>query len=358
MTMAATRQRVERWGRRGWVVATLLLATGAHASAQSVLDRPPNMSGTWVAGPGDLQFNFLHRFNASDPPARKVSNVPTFLLAFGLPGRTMVGARYATSSQVVPGLPNEWEFFGRVNPVSQARGGPLDFAVHAGWNQAAESFDAEISAGRKLSRLELQAAGRYMSNAYDAGDSRFAVAGGAILTLATNLALAADVATLLDKEDEEDVAWGVGLQIHIPYTPHTLSLQVTNTNSGTIQGTSVGVEDTRYGFEFTIPFTLSRYFGRRAPAADQPAVLATGDTVRIVMQNLAYGTPRLEISPGTTLVWENRDAVPHTVTADDGSWDSGLIEGNRSYSRTFGQTGTFNYHCTPHPFMKATIIVR
>jgi plastocyanin len=270
----------------------------------------------------------------------------------------MLGVRYATSSQVVAALPNEWEFFGRINPLAESRGSILDLSLHAGYNQGAESFDAELSAARSVSRLRLLGSGRFMSNAFDAGEERFAVAGGAILTLTPNIALAGDVATLLDADSSEEVAWGAGLQLRIPYTPHTLSLQVTNTNSGTIEGTSVGVDETRYGFEFTIPFTLSRYFGRRAQASTEPAVQATGDTVRIVMQNLAYANTRVEISRGTTVVWENRDAVPHTSTADDGRWDSGLIEGGRSWSRTFGETGSFNYHCTPHPFMKATIIVR
>jgi len=330
----------------------------SRTQAQSVLDRPPNLGGTWVAAPGVLQFNFLHRFSSSDPPARKVSNVPTFLLAVGLPANVMVGARYATSSQIVPSFPNEWEFFGRINPIAEARGGAFDVALHAGYNHAAESVDGELSASRSVSRLRLLGSARFMSNAFDADESRFAVAGGAVLTLTPNLALAADVATLLDADSSEEAAWGVGLQIHIPYTPHSLSLQVTNTNSGTIQGTSVGVNDTRFGFEFTIPLTLSRYIGRRTPADPGPAVQATGDTVRIIMQNLAYASPRIEIARGTTVIWENRDAVPHTVTSDNGRWDSGLIDGGRSWARTFGESGSFSYHCTPHPFMQATVIVR
>jgi plastocyanin len=357
--MMVRMQRSQRCGQWSMAIPCMLAVLwSSPVSAQSVLDRPPNLGGTWVADAGVLQFNFLHRFNASDAPARKVSNVPTFLMAFGLPAHTMLGVRYATSSQVVAALPNEWEFFGRINPLAESRGSILDVSLHAGYNQGAESFDAELSAARSVSRLRLLGSGRFMSNAFDAGEERFALAGGAILTLTPNIALAGDVATLLDADSSEEVAWGAGLQLRIPYTPHTLSLQVTNTNSGTIEGTSVGVDETRYGFEFTIPFTLSRYFGRRAQAGTEPAVQATGDTVRIVMQNLAYANTRVEISRGTTVIWENRDAVPHTSTADDGRWDSGLIEGGRSWSRTFGETGTFNYHCTPHPFMKATIIVR
>ena len=61
-------------------------------------------------------------------------------------------------------------------------------------------------------------------------------------------------------------AWGAALQLAIPYSPHTFSLQITNTTTATLQGASRGVAKVRGGFEFTIPFTLSRYFGRRKAA--------------------------------------------------------------------------------------------
>ena len=60
------------------------LALPATAGAQSLLDRPPNLSGGWVGNPGTLYFNFLHRFSATDAPVRKVGNVPTFTVAAGL----------------------------------------------------------------------------------------------------------------------------------------------------------------------------------------------------------------------------------------------------------------------------------
>ena len=54
--------------------------------------------------------------------------------------------------------------------------------------------------------------------------------------------------------------------VAIPGTPHTFSLQATNTSTATLEGASRGTSQRRYGFEFTIPFTLARYFGRRQPA--------------------------------------------------------------------------------------------
>ncbi len=339
-------------------LALLAATVGARpASAQSVLDRPPNMGGTWTGDPGMLYFTFIHRFVATPAPERKVINVPTFLLAGAAPGHTLWGFRYATNSGVKPAVPNEWEFFGRWNPLAESRGAPVDLAVHGGYNTAAQSVDGELALSRRLGRLRLLGAGRAFSSAYDSSKARFAVAGGATLMLTSNIALAGDVAGTLDRKTYgQDIAWGAGLQLHIPYTPHTFSLQVTNTNSATLEGASVGSGRRRYGFEFTIPLTMRRYFGSRSTAA--PAVQANGDTVRIIMQGLQYQTPRVEIRPGTTVVWENHDAVPHTSTSDKGLWDSGLIDAGRSWAHTFGDPGTYAFHCTPHPFMKGEVIVR
>ncbi len=47
----------------------------------------------------------------------------------------------------------------------------------------------------------------------------------------------------------------------------------------------------------------------------------------------------------------------HTVTADDGSWDSGDVQPGATWRRTFDRPGTYPYHCTPHPFMQAVVVV-
>lgn len=343
------------------LVALLALAwLPVGARAQSVVERPPNFGGTWTGTSGTLHFNFLHRFTVGAEPQRKVANGPTFLLGYSLPANLLVGARYATSSQVVAGLPNEWEFFGRANPLAELRGSPLDLALQAAYNQAAESFDAEVTLARSLGPVRVLGVGRWFSSAFGLDSSRTALGAGATLRLNRTFSLAGDYTTLLDAEDEEDAAWGAALQIAIPYTPHSLSLQVTNTNTATMQGSSIGTGETRYGFEFTIPITLSRYIGSRpAQTTTQPAaVSAGGDTVRIVMRNLAYQTTEVTVTPGMTVVWVNEDPVQHTVTADDGSFDSGLIEPQQSWARTFDRAGTLTYHCTPHPFMKGTVVVR
>jgi plastocyanin len=321
------------------------------ASCQSVLDRPPNLSGGWLGTRGTLQFNFVHRFGVGDAPLRKVTNSPTFLLSYQLPLPLLIGFNYATSSDVASSFPNEWEAF--------ARYGRSGVALQAGYNQAAASFDAELTASRSVGRLGLMAVGRLLSNGYHNDTVRYAVGGGATLRLNRWFALAGDVTSLLDKRPGEETAWGAGLQIAIPYSPHSLSLQVTNTNTATLQGSSRGIDRVRGGFEFTIPFTLSRYFGGRQKAATGGNG-ATGptDATAAEMRGMTFAPSRLEVTAGTTIRWTNNDQLVHTITADDGSWDSGPIEPGQTWSRTFAQPGEYAVHCTPHPFMKAVVVVR
>jgi len=75
------------------------------------------------------------------------------------------------------------------------------------------------------------------------------------------------------------------------------------------------------------------------------------------IKGMAFGPSTITVSAGTTITWTNKDAVAHTVTSDNGLFDSGNITGNSTYSRQFPTPGTYPYHCTPHPTMTATVIV-
>jgi plastocyanin len=204
-----------------------------------------------------------------------------------------------------------------------------------------------------------------------AGGTDVALASGVVLRLTRHLAISADVASLTKRSAGEEVAWGAGLNLAIPRTPHTVSLHATNVNNATLQSSSRGTGETRYGFEFTIPVTLSRYFGGRTPGpgpaapvvpmAPEPGAdgaAGSRDTVRAAVQDFLFQPARLEIAAGTTVVWTNGGQMMHTVTAEDGSFDSGPIEPGQLGSITFSRAGTFPFHCTPHPFMRGVVVVR
>jgi len=343
-----------------------LCTSAAGGRAQSLLDRSPNLSGGWVGSSGQLYFNFMHRFIASPAPERKVTNVPTFTLAAGLPLRTLVGLEYSTNSNLAPRYPNEWEVFARHAPLQQDRGAPVDLAAQVGYNFAAQGADGELSIARRQGPLRLIAAGRALSDPIDTG-RRFALAGGGTLRVSRYFALAGDVASLLERREGEEVAWSAGVHLAIPGTPHTLSIQASNTAAYTLQGLSRGDKIRRYGFEFTIPLTLNRWFGHSAEGhAPPPPQLAmadsgatpTGPVAHAGMRNLAFVPGTIEIQAGTTVEWLNNDPLSHSVTADDGSFSSGLIGSGHKWRHTFATPGTYTYHCTPHPFMKGTVIVR
>jgi PQQ-dependent dehydrogenase (methanol/ethanol family) len=63
------------------------------------------------------------------------------------------------------------------------------------------------------------------------------------------------------------------------------------------------------------------------------------------------------VPPGTTLTWTNTGDIGHTVTSDDGIFDSGDLPSGASYSVTLDQPGTYWYFCRPHPFMRGRIVV-
>ena len=316
--------------------------------AQSLLERTPNVSGGWVGVPGTIYFNFLHRFTNSGAPERQVTNYPTFLLGYAPLHKTLIGVNYATRSDIAPRFPNEYEIFARY---------ALPFVtLQAGYNNAAESVDGEFGLARTLGPLRVLAAGRVLSNGFASDTTRFAIAGGATFQLSRWFALAGDVATLIDARDAEEPAWAAAVQIGIPYTPHTLSLQAGNTNTATLQGQSRGLDDIRYGFEFTIPLTLSRFFGN-AERAEADGKDAAVSGMNVGMRSLQFTPSRVRVRAGQAVVWQNNDQVAHTVTAEDRSWTSPLIDPGETYRHVFGTPGTYNIICTPHPFMKAVVEV-
>jgi plastocyanin len=101
---------------------------------------------------------------------------------------------------------------------------------------------------------------------------------------------------------------------------------------------------------------LRLIFRRPQTAADAAAVTTLDAAVTI--QGFAFEPDTVEVSAGTTVTWTNGDTTQHTVTAGDGSFDSGVLPPGAAFSRTFDAAGTFAYACAIHPGMTGTIVVR
>ena len=77
----------------------------------------------------------------------------------------------------------------------------------------------------------------------------------------------------------------------------------------------------------------------------------------VSIEDFYFEPANAAIQPGDTIVWTNEGSHPHTVTADDGSFDSGTLQPGQSFRHTFRNPGTVTYHCSIHPFMTGSVSV-
>jgi plastocyanin len=89
----------------------------------------------------------------------------------------------------------------------------------------------------------------------------------------------------------------------------------------------------------------------------QPTAETTIPANSVEIKDFAFGPGTLTVKVGDTVTWTNKDITGHSATADDKSFDTGVLSQGESGTFTFTKAGTYGYHCTPHPNMKGTIIV-
>jgi plastocyanin/uncharacterized membrane protein len=77
---------------------------------------------------------------------------------------------------------------------------------------------------------------------------------------------------------------------------------------------------------------------------------------QVVIKNMSFQPAELKVQPGEAVEFRNNDIFAHTVTADDGSFDSGLIQPGGTWKLTVSKPETIAYHCAPHPNMKAKLL--
>ncbi len=106
------------------------------------------------------------------------------------------------------------------------------------------------------------------------------------------------------------------------------------------------------------PATTTTEAGTEASGGNAPA--PSGDAVRsakVEIADFAYDPDPVTIEEGGKVTWINRDAAPHTATAEDGSFDTGTLEEGKLKSESFKQPGTYAYICSIHPQMQGTVEV-
>lgn len=86
-----------------------------------------------------------------------------------------------------------------------------------------------------------------------------------------------------------------------------------------------------------------------SPRATQVQDQAGGGAERMVeVLDSEFGPEEIIIQPGTTVVWNQTGSISHTVTADQGLFDSGNMEKGDTFSFTFEEEGTYPYYCVYH----------
>ncbi len=84
---------------------------------------------------------------------------------------------------------------------------------------------------------------------------------------------------------------------------------------------------------------------------------ATGQNT-VTIQNFSFSPSILTVKVGDKVTWTNQDSMGHSVTADDKSFDTGVMANGESKSLTFAKAGSFAYHCSVHPSMMGTVVVQ
>lgn len=105
------------------------------------------------------------------------------------------------------------------------------------------------------------------------------------------------------------------------------------------------------------PAAVSENSPKSSPDNTAPAAEEGRKEYIVEITNFAFSPAKLEIKAGDRVKFINKDEIKHSATADDSSFDTGLMAQDEDKTVTFDDAGEFAYHCMPHPGMQATIIV-
>jgi LPXTG-motif cell wall-anchored protein len=88
-----------------------------------------------------------------------------------------------------------------------------------------------------------------------------------------------------------------------------------------------------------------------------PATAHAADDTSVTISDFKFTPASITIHVGDTVTWTNSGPSAHTATANNGSFNTGVLQKGHSASHTFTTAGTFTYICSIHPFMHGTIVV-
>jgi plastocyanin len=118
-------------------------------------------------------------------------------------------------------------------------------------------------------------------------------------------------------------------------------------------------EELEYGFHSSFP-TLHVVDGEDQDAAAPETTATTGaKPVEIDIINTGFSPALIEIDAGDTVQWTNQDPIKHEIAfLDLAIDDSGILDGNGTFTFTFDEPGEYTFVCGPHPGMSGKIVVK
>lgn len=130
--------------------------------------------------------------------------------------------------------------------------------------------------------------------------------------------------------------------------------------------------DMHPGQQFAYPFLKPGTFAYKCvihPGLMDGAITVTGDPIEEIKDvaigivereptdtdSWGFDPAKVTIAAGTKVTWRNNGSQAHTVTAEDGSFDSKSLAPGQTFVKTFDKAASFRYKCTPHPWMTGII---
>jgi len=110
------------------------------------------------------------------------------------------------------------------------------------------------------------------------------------------------------------------------------------------------------------PFAASAGLGAMTGALLAAGVLlarADGAASAVSIDNFTFTPPAITVKAGTTVIWTNKDDIPHGIASADNAFQkSKALDTDDSFAFTFTTPGTYKYFCYLHPHMVGTVVVQ
>jgi plastocyanin len=89
-----------------------------------------------------------------------------------------------------------------------------------------------------------------------------------------------------------------------------------------------------------------------------PSAQAAGNTHAVRIEGMKFVPGRIEVAAGDTIVWTNKDFLPHSVTSAAARIESGDLTQDRSWKFVARNKGEIQYICRLHPVMRGAVVVK